>query len=71
MIDTELKNRLSPANQRILELRDVDGLSYLLISKALGVPMGTVMSRLARARGQLRQLAAADLAKQAVVPIPG
>ncbi len=45
------------------------GLSYILISKSLGVPMGTVMSRLARAREQLRRLVAADLLKQAVVPV--
>ena len=68
---TELKTQLSPGNQQILELRDVNGLSYLLISKALGVPMGTVMSRLARAREQLRRLVAADLLKQAVVPVLG
>jgi RNA polymerase sigma factor (sigma-70 family) len=66
---TELKKRLNPSSQQILELRDVKGLSYLLISQTLGIPMGTVMSRLARAREQLRRLVATDLAKQAVLPV--
>jgi RNA polymerase sigma factor (sigma-70 family) len=36
-----------------LVLRDINGLAYREISAMLGVPMGTVMSRLARARGLL------------------
>jgi RNA polymerase sigma-70 factor, ECF subfamily len=38
-----------------LLLRHVRGLSYREISKVTGAPLGTVMSRLARARGRLRQ----------------
>ena len=36
-----------------LVMRDVNGLSYRDIAEATGAPIGTVMSRLARARGAL------------------
>jgi RNA polymerase sigma-70 factor (ECF subfamily) len=51
-----LTKRLSPDSLQIIELRDVQGMRYAAISQALNIPMGTVMSRLARARDQLRKL---------------
>jgi len=45
--------RLPQAFRETLVLRDMNGLSYREISAMLGVPQGTVMSRLARARGLL------------------
>lgn len=43
-----------PEDQRaVLMLVTVDGLSYQEAADALGIPMGTVMSRLARARTRL------------------
>ncbi len=43
-----------PAQFReVLVLREIEGLSYREIAEVTGVPIGTVMSRLARAREQL------------------
>ena len=42
--------------REIIVLRDVEDLSYAEIATILGCPIGTVMSRLARSREQLRQL---------------
>jgi RNA polymerase sigma-70 factor (ECF subfamily) len=46
-----------PFEQRtIIVLREIDGLSYEEIAESLGVAVGTVRSRLARAREQLRRI---------------
>jgi len=42
--------------RRTLVLREVDGLSYSEISECLGVPKGTVMSRLHNARKRLKEI---------------
>jgi RNA polymerase sigma factor (sigma-70 family) len=44
---------LPPPFRETLVLRDVEGLDYREIAAATEVPIGTVMSRLARARGRL------------------
>jgi RNA polymerase sigma-70 factor (ECF subfamily) len=48
--------QLSPAHREIVVLRDYQDLSYEQIADVLGVPVGTVMSRLHRARNALRTL---------------
>jgi RNA polymerase sigma-70 factor, ECF subfamily len=48
-------------HRTVVVLRDVQGLRYEEIARALGVPVGTVRSRLSRARESLR-IALADLA---------
>ena len=45
---------LSPEHQAVLALRVVEGLSYDEIAETVGVPVGTVMSRLSRARAELK-----------------
>lgn len=51
----DLIAELPPLFREILVLREMEELSYRDISDVLGVPMGTVMSRLARARALLRE----------------
>lgn len=46
-------SELSPEARHALQLVAVEGLSYREASARIGVPIGTLMSRLARARSQL------------------
>jgi len=55
--------RLLPAEFReVLVLRELEDLSYREIAEVTGAPIGTVMSRLARARRALREHYGAQLA---------
>jgi RNA polymerase sigma-70 factor, ECF subfamily len=47
---------LSDEFREVIVMRDIEGLSYKEIADAADVPIGTVMSRLARARGKLTRL---------------
>jgi RNA polymerase sigma-70 factor, ECF subfamily len=51
-----LMGQLSAEYREVLVLREVEDLSYREIATVAGVPIGTVMSRLARARLALRRL---------------
>ena len=46
---------LSPEHRKVVVLREMQGMSYGEIADALGVPMGTVESRLWRARQELKE----------------
>jgi RNA polymerase sigma-70 factor, ECF subfamily len=50
--------KLSDAFREIIQLREFEDLSYSEIARVLDCPVGTVMSRLARARSKLRNLLA-------------
>jgi RNA polymerase sigma-70 factor (ECF subfamily) len=48
--------RLAPEYREVLVLREIEDLSYREIADVAGVPIGTVMSRLARARAALARV---------------
>jgi RNA polymerase sigma-70 factor (ECF subfamily) len=50
--------------REVLVLREIEGMSYKEIADIASVNVGTVMSRLARARARLRQSLAAALGKE-------
>ncbi len=56
--DTELVRnaiaQLSPIFQEVVLLADIEEMKYQEVAEALGIPIGTVMSRLARGRKQIR-----------------
>lgn len=49
-------NRLSPEHRAVLVLKDLEGQKYEEIAEILDVPIGTIRSRLHRARVELREL---------------
>ncbi|GAA3337069.1 sigma-70 family RNA polymerase sigma factor [Amorphoplanes nipponensis] len=51
-------HRLRPAEREVFTLCVWSGLDYAQAAEALGVPVGTVRSRLSRARARLRELTA-------------
>lgn len=57
----ELQQTMDETSRRILRLRDVEGKSYSEIARVLEIPMGTVMSRLARSRQELKKRCLARL----------
>ena len=55
---------LGETHREIIVLRDMEGLTYEEISQVLGCPVGTVMSRLARARMRLREILSEFVGRQ-------
>jgi RNA polymerase sigma-70 factor, ECF subfamily len=60
----EALESLPLAWREVLILRELEGLSYKEIADVAGIKMGTVMSRLARARSGLQQRLAVDLKRE-------
>ena len=53
--------RLDDAQRTVVVLRDIEGMNYAQIAGVLNVQIGTVRSRLSRARGNLRDIMEAFL----------
>src|SRR6266853_1573279 len=60
----EAMDHLAAEFREILVLRHLEGLSYKEIADIAQIPPGTVMSRLARARGKLKECLAARIGKE-------
>ena len=60
----EAMDELPAEFREILALRHQEGLSYKEIADIAQIPTGTVMSRLARARGKLKERLAARIGKE-------
>jgi RNA polymerase sigma-70 factor (ECF subfamily) len=56
-------NRLSPEHRAVLVLKEIEGQKYEDIAEILEVPIGTIRSRLHRARLELRELLMAEEGK--------
>lgn len=50
--------------REVIVLRELEGYSYKEIAEIAAIPIGTVMSTLARARGRLQQILTAGVAKE-------
>lgn len=48
--------RLPPEQRAVLLLVSLEDMSYAQVAKIIGIPVGTVMSRLSRARSRLQEL---------------
>ena len=53
--------KLDDAQRTVVVLRDIEGMNYSEIAEVLDVELGTVKSRLSRARGNLREILEAVL----------
>ena len=53
--------KLDDAQRTVVVLRDIEGMNYAQIARVLGIELGTVRSRLSRARSNLRDIMEAFL----------
>lgn len=53
---TTILQKLAPEYREVIVMRELESMSYDEMAKVLGVPKGTVESRLHRAREQLKQI---------------
>jgi RNA polymerase sigma-70 factor (ECF subfamily) len=63
-------SRLPDPLHQVLVLRELEGLSYRELADVVGIPVGTVMSRLSRARAALRGALGSELAQPSMPPRP-
>jgi RNA polymerase sigma-70 factor (ECF subfamily) len=66
LLEQAMQN-LPPRLREVLVLRELEGLSYKEIAEIVGIPTGTVMSSLFRARERFRR-AASDLVRRQAQP---
>lgn len=59
----EALEELPPEYREVIVLRELEELSYKEIAELIGIPIGTVMSRLARARKRLQQQLSSPVSK--------
>ncbi|WP_047868673.1 sigma-70 family RNA polymerase sigma factor [Nocardiopsis sp. RV163] len=70
--DSDIKQalaRLPEEFQEVIYLVDIEGYAYKEVAERMGTPLGTVMSRLHRARRQLREMLA-DYARDRGMRVP-
>ncbi len=61
---------LSPEQREVVLMVSLEDMSYAEVSRALGIPIGTVMSRLSRGRERLRRHLDGEPARPALKAVP-
>jgi RNA polymerase sigma-70 factor (ECF subfamily) len=51
----QVLQQLTPEHREVIVLREIEQMSYEEMAEALGIPRGTVESRLHRARAELKE----------------
>ncbi len=59
-------DRLPHTQRQVVTLVDIEGFSYMDVARILNVPIGTVMSRVCRARAALKETLCRDLSSELV-----